>query len=199
VVYAERLRLSPHFEALLKKSKNHGELYLPDSSAYLNTKNVKIYIHFLYTSTLATEVTGTENDLGFLRAECELLGELYRLGLVFEDPRFRNAVLDVILEISRLKGKDGVSHLPHPGTFSNLPHDSPARRCIVDLYVHFLDPEDPAIDRPENKTFMLEVFKAAIRRCDVKSEHGGFRRQNLRRCDYHDHEDGVRCDDGDDK
>jgi hypothetical protein len=141
-VYTERLRLSPHFEALLKKSKNHGELYLPDSSAYLNTKNVKIYIHFLYTSTLATEVTGTENDLGFLRAECELLGELYRLGLVSEDPRFRNAVLDVILEISRLKGKDGVSHLPHPGTFSNLPHDSPARRCIVDLihvtYLHLI-------------------------------------------------------------
>jgi len=174
---------------------NSGRLHLHCPGLYWTPNNLKIYIHFIYTSTLATEVTGTENDLVFLRDESKVLAELYRLGLFLEDPRFRNAVLDGILEISRLKGKDGVSNLPDPGTFSDLPRESPARRSIMDMYVNFLDPDDPAIDLPENQQFMREVFKASMRRCDVKSEHGQFfRRQELRKCDYHKHLDGVRCD-----
>ena len=102
--------------------------------------------------------------------------------------------MDGILEISRLQGKDGVSHLPDPGIFSDLPRESPSKRCVMDLYIHFLDPDDPAIDLPENQQFMREVFKASMRKSDVKSEHGHFRRQELRRCDYHEHPDGVRCD-----
>jgi hypothetical protein len=139
-------------------------------------------------------MAGTEDDFAFLRDECKLLDELYHLGILVEDSRFRNAILDGILEISRLKGKDGISHLPDPGIFSDLPHDSPAKRCVMDLYIHFLDPDDPAIDLPQNQQFMREVLKASMRRSDVKSEHGHFRRQELKRCDYHEHSNGVRCD-----
>ena len=57
-------------------------------------------------------MAGTEDDFAFLRDECKLLGELYHLGIFVEDPKFRNAILDGILEVSRLKGKDGISYLP---------------------------------------------------------------------------------------
>lgn len=193
-VYTERLRLSPFFETLLNSNNTSGRIRIPGSDPNLSPYNLKNYIHFLYTSNLATQMAGTEDDFAFLRDECKLLGELYYLGIFVEDPRFRNAILDEILEISRLKGKNGISYLPDPGIFFDLPHDSPAKRCVMDLYIHFLDPDDPAIDLPQNQQFMREVFKAFMRRSDVKSEHGHFRRHELKRCDYHEHPNSVRCD-----
>ena len=167
---------------------------------HLDFCNLETYISFLYTGTLATSIAGSSNSPGALRIETTYLDKLYRFGLEMQDINFRNATLDVIIEISQLKDKKtGVPYLPDPKTFKDLPRESPARRCIIDLYVHFLDPEDPAIDRPENQQFMREIFKASMRRSDVKSEHESLRRQSLRRCDYHEHENRVRCDDGDEK
>lgn len=112
------------------------------------------------------------------------------------DPQLRDAALDGIIEISCIKDKDtGVRTLPDPDILGrDLPRDSPGRRCIVDLFVHFLDPEDPAIDKIENKQFMRDYIKVVTRMSDVKNEHGSFRCQDLKKCDYHEHWDGERCD-----
>lgn len=194
-VHTEKLMLSPFFDRLMEISRTFEA-----DVRHLDLRYLETYISFLYTRTLATSTAGADNDPAALRDETALLGQLYRFGLGMNDPKFRNAILDAIIEISYLKDrKTGVHYLPDPAIFRGFPLDSPAWRCIVDLYVHFLDPDDPAIHRPENQYFMREVFKASMRRADINSERGNFRRQKLRMCDYHEHEDGVRCCDGDEK
>ena len=194
-VHTEKLMLSPFFKRLMETSRTFGA-----EVRHLDLRYLETYISFLYTRTLATSTAGADNDPAALRDETALLGQLYRFGFQMIDPQFRNAILDAIIEISYLKDKKtGVPCLPDPMTFKGYALDSPAWRCIVDLYVRSLDPDDPAIDRPENQHFMREVFKASMRRADVNSDRGNFRRQKLRMCDYHEHEDGVRCCDGDEK
>ena len=196
-VHADRLSLSPYLKEQLEEQRERSVLKLSRSTDLVE---LEIYIYFLYTGTLATDTADPSRISIALRTETALLGKLYKFGMRMEDPVFRNAVLDGIIDISRLKDKDtGVPYLPDAGIFSDLKTDPPAKRCIIDLYVHFLDPADPAIDLTANIHSMREVFKATLHKSDVKSEHGNFRRQNLRKCDYHEHEDGVRCDSGEEK
>jgi hypothetical protein len=161
---------------------------------------VKLYIHFLYNGTLATDVAGAENDAGSRKIEARLLCELYEFGLVVNDLKFRNAILDTIIDISYLKDKDGNTHIPHPNHVCK-PHllTTHARRCIIDLYVHTLDPDNLAVNGHGDQAFMCDVLKAALRKWDLQGEQVSGRKTPLRKCDYHEHEDGVRCDVGDQK
>lgn len=108
--------------------------------------------------------------------------------------------MDTIIDISYLEDKDGNTHIPDPNFFCTPGLlNTEARRCIVDLYVHTLDPDGPAIDAKVDQTFMQDVLKAALRKWDMQGEQASGRKIPLRKCDYHEHPDGVRCDDGDQK
>lgn len=152
------------------------------------------YINFLYTGCLVTDRTGETNASTLLHEEHELLADLYLLGHKFQDSSFKNAVVDTILDISYLNDEDGHSHLPVPdfvsgGTLLN----SPARRCLLDLYASRLDPDGINLNIAIERPFMQDVFKVVLRKIDVKSENGGFRGKKLKKCDYHEHANGVRC------
>ena len=190
------LRLSPCFDAMLNNNNNKTPGRLPLPAMHPNP--VRFYIHFLYTGTIASDVACADNDAVGRITEVGLLCEFYEFGLVVKDPRFRNAVLDTIIDVSYLKDKDGKINIPS-ADFANKPHilQTQARRCIVDLYVHTLDPDDPAINGFGDQTFMCDVLKAALREWDSQDEQTSGRKASLRKCDYHEHPDGVRCDDGD--
>jgi hypothetical protein len=113
---------------------------------------------------------------------------------------FYNATLDGIIEVSRVKDREtGLHCLPDPAKFSHLPFHMDVQRCVIALYARFMDPEDPVLDRPENQQFIREVLKTSRRIAQVNSEHGDLRGYELKNCDYHIHEEGVRCDGGEEK
>lgn len=152
------------------------------------------YVNYAYLGILATGENGHANSSESLRAEHVLLFRLYKLGRTLQDANFRNAVLDTIIDISFLKDENGKHQLPDISLYTANPdaHSGP-RLCTIDLYVSLVD--DLSTDTlPES--FIRDVLKKTIQRCDVKSEHGHFRGQALRKCDYHEHPDGVRCGDG---
>jgi hypothetical protein len=155
---------------------------------------VKLYIHFLYNGTLATDVAGAGNGAVGLNIETRLLCELYEFGLVVKDLKFRNAILDTIIDISYLKDKDGHTHIPHP-KYVCKPHllTTPVRRCIIDLYVHTLDPDNLPLDGDVDPTFMREVLQASLKKWDMQGEKASVRKKPVRKCDYHEHPDGMRC------
>ena len=196
VVHLEKVLLSPYLCDLLPKTYDNDtvlEIGLGKDQAYL----LEGYIHFLYTGTLATTAAEPSDTPAAIRAELELelLGMLHRFATVTRHGKFRNATVDGIIEISRVKDKEsGVHHLPDPAKFHHFPWHAPVKRCLVYLYAHFMDPEDPVLDRPENQQFMREVLKACVRRFKVESEQGDLRGCVLKKCDYHEHEEGVRCD-----
>lgn len=194
MVHTSRLRLSPYFDAMLNRNNNTstGRLHLPEMDPY----TVKLYIHFLYNGTLATDIAGADNGASGRSVEARLLCELYEFGLLVKDFTFKNAILDTIIDISYLKDKDGNTHIPHPN-FVCKPHllTTQARRCIIDLYVHTLDPENLPQDGEIDPTFMREVLKASLKKWDMQVEKVSIRRQSVRKCDYHEHPDGIRCAD----
>lgn len=168
---------------------------LPEEDSFL----LEAYIHFLYTrGTLPTNTEEQSNTPATVREEIELLNLLHRFAYVTKHAEFYNATLDGIVEISRVEDQEtGLHCLPDPAKISHFPWHSEAKRCFIDLYAHFMDPEDPVVDRPENQQFMREVLKATRRIAQGKREHGDHRGDELKRCDYHKHEEGVRCDDTD--
>jgi hypothetical protein len=119
---------------------------------------------------------------------------------VVNDLKFRNAILDTIIDISYLKDKDGNIHVPRPDFFCK-PNilQTQARRCIIDLYVHTLNPDDLAENGHGDQAFMCDVLKAALRKWDLQGGQASGRKAPLRKFDYHEHEDGVRCDGGDEE
>jgi len=184
-----RLLIDKDFDGIVR-------IDLPEENSIL----VEAHIHFLYTGTLPTNAEEQGNTPATTREEIELLSRLHRFAYVTEHADFYNATLDGIIEISRVKDPEtGLHCLPDPAKISHFPWHSEAKRCFIDLYAHFMDPEDPVIDSPENQQFMREVLKASIRMSKVRSEHGDLRVHELKNCDYHRHEKGVRCDGGNEK
>jgi hypothetical protein len=166
MVHTSRLRISPYFDAMLNSNNNNnsnsvGRLILPDMDPYI----VKLSVHFLYNGTLATDVAGPNNGAMGRSVEASLLCELYKFGLAVKDHRFKNAILDTIIDISYLKDNHGNTHIPHPN-FVCKPEllETQARRCIIDLYVHTLDPDNLDIDGGVDQNSMRDVLKASLKK-----------------------------------
>jgi hypothetical protein len=107
MVHTLRLQISPYFD---NNNSSVGRLILPEMDPY----TVKLYVHFLYNGTLATDVAGADISAMGRSIEARLLCELYEFGLAVKDHRFKNAILDTIIDISYLKDKDGNTHIAHP-------------------------------------------------------------------------------------
>ena len=195
-VHLNILLRSHYLYDLLTDEKFDGvvRVGLREQDAFL----LEAFVHFLCAGTLPANTEEQSKTPATVREEIELLSKLHRFAHVTGHGEFYNATLDGIIEISRVKDQEtGLHCLPDPAKISHFPLHSEAKRCFIALYAHFMDPDDPSIDRPENQEFMREVLKASMRMSKVKSEHGDIRGHKLKNCDYHAHEDGVRCDNGD--
>lgn len=157
------LLISPYFYNRLSVEGTRDVIHV-----YLDEKDpfvLEAYIHFLYTGTLPTSPDEQDKTPATVREEIELLSLLHRFADKIKHAEFYNATLDGIIDISRVKDEEtGLHCLPEPSKISYLPSHSKTIRCFIDLYAHFMDPEDPVLDRPENQQFMREVLKASMRR-----------------------------------
>jgi len=162
-VHLTTLLISPYFYNRLSVEGTRDVIHV-----YLDEKDpivLEAYIHFLYTGTLPTSPDEQDKTPATVREEIELLSLLHRFADKIRHAEFFNATLDGIIDISRIKDEETRLHcLPDPAKISHLPWDSKTMRCFIDLYAHFMDPENPVLDRPENQKFMREVLKTSMLR-----------------------------------
>lgn len=110
------------------------------------------------------------------------------MGELFEDPPFKNAILDAMIRTSYLKDENGAIHLPDPAfVCKHALLGSRARACVVDLYACLVEADGLELNAVSDRVFLKDVLKAMIKKCDVKAEEGDFRKKMLERCDYHEH------------
>lgn len=104
------------------------------------TETFSSYVHWLYYNEIITDMKWTcADDDEIPGPDFDSLGELYVLGEHLIDTAFQDAVISVLVGLTRKKDQDDVNYYPGFSTvniiYEGTTDKSPARRLLVDLHV----------------------------------------------------------------
>ncbi|KAF9641031.1 hypothetical protein BFW01_g12837 [Lasiodiplodia theobromae] len=123
----------------------------------------------------------------------EPLFHLYALGDMLQDSKFKNAILDKIVEVRRLVNYHPICFSAF--VYSELPPSSPLRRLYVDFWVgssasDWFNTKNPA-DDCNSPDAPMEFFRDVLR----QSKTGGAGKKPWEEdiCQYHEHPAGIKC------
>jgi hypothetical protein len=178
-----------------------GEFQEKDGTVRLfgeELEQFKMYTQWLYSGLIAMHTGDSDEDKNgpepLLRLQSLCLVDLYILGDVVQDDRFRNAVIDALLK--------GMDHYKCLLAFLvdkielHLPCSSPLYKLVVDIWATrddvglYLGPTKGTDIANGSQAFWVNVAKALTLRCMGNSTpQPSFEN----RCHYHIHADGKDC------
>ncbi|TID17933.1 hypothetical protein E2P81_ATG10904 [Venturia nashicola] len=154
--------------------------------SHQDTSTFAAYHKWLYTN--AFEPSGRDHDHHF---------ELYFLGDVVQDERFRNSVIDLIIKVVADTGTYPVISSLIVVAFENTPKSSKLRQLLIDFWTRLATPSWYEFDGCQGgdgqypSEFLYEVLKAS------SVSRGKPRKSGLPwdqdPCQYHDHNDTPMC------
>lgn len=152
-----------------------------------------IYLHWLYTGSIVLNITEDDEDRG--TSEINELMHLYVLGNFLLDRPFRNVIVDRTLEVNRLYKK-------YPGSeainiiWPETPADCQMQRLILRFWAIRRTPEKLAGSTEKTPQ---DFTSCLLKELGIIRDLGDSGREAqvpsfIRRCDYHEHDEGTpRC------
>ena len=112
MIRADSRQASPFFQAALKKQWKEGKerkFTLPED----DVQTVNTYLNFIYTGTISCKALNVDNtnDHDVHAAEATRLAKMYVFGEKYQDVQLKNAVIEAVVAMSRVRDEKGIRWL----------------------------------------------------------------------------------------
>ncbi|KAK3715546.1 hypothetical protein LTR37_007034 [Vermiconidia calcicola] len=159
---------------------------------------VHTYLHFAYSGKIPCKATGadTSTSMDVHVTEYMYLAKLCIFGDMYQDKKFKNAVIDAIAGKQRVVDANGEAWLPTKNVvnaiYLSTCAGSPIRRLIVDLYVK-RGTTPCLVDESISRDFMMDLTRELLDVQDALRQEDDFEWDSLKICNYREHEAEEIC------